>query len=136
MIKTIVIVSALILMGCSKKSEAIIKKDANLSMPISCMALNEFALDKNFIEKLHTLYAFDRQCDLKLSMKYKKDIVCNSPYNPNSKNTSQFPKSFLQLELRQGLNVVYSYYIDLYNNVDEEDVTDAFKRVTKDLMSR
>jgi len=134
MLKIISLMGIFMMTGCGKKSEALIKQDVNLSTPIACISLNEFAIEKNFIETLHTLYAFDKHCDLKLTVKYKKDIVCNSPYNPNSKNTSQFPKSFLNLELRKGLNVVYSYYIDLYNNVDEEDVTDAFKRVMKDLI--
>ncbi len=136
MIKHVLMVLALLLMGCNKKSEPLINKDANLSTPIACMSLNECGMEKNFIKKLHILYAFDTQCDLKLSMKYKKDIVCNSPYNPNSKNTSQFPKSFLQLELRKGFKVVYSYYIDLYSNVDEEDVEDAFERLKKDLTNK
>ncbi len=136
MIKNVVIVLALFLMGCNKKSEPLIHKDANLSTPIACMSLNEFEIDKSFSEKLHTLYTFDTHCDLKLSMKYKKDIVCNSPYNPNSKNISQFPKSFLNMELRRGLKVMYSYYIDLYSNVDEEDVEDAFKRLKRDLTNK
>ncbi len=122
------------MIGCSKKSEPLIKKDANLSTPIMCMSLNELAIEKSFIDKLHTLYTFDKDCDLKLTVKYKKDIVCNSPYNSNGKSVSQFPKSFLKLELRRGFNIVYSYYIDLYNNVDIDDVEDAFKRVEKDLL--
>jgi len=136
MIKNVVMVLALFFMGCNKKSEPLINKEANLSSPIACMSLNEFEIDKSFSEKLHTLYTFDTHCDLKLSIKYKKDIVCNSPYNPNSKNTSQFPKSFLNMELRRGLKVMYSYYIDLYSNVDEEDVEDAFKRLKRDLIQR
>lgn len=134
--KNIVIMLALLLMGCNKKSEPLIKIDTKVSTPIACMSLNEFEIDKSFSEKLHTLYTFDTHCDLKLSMKYKKDIVCNSPYNPNSKNTSQFPKSFLKLELRRGLKVIYSYYIDLYGNVDEKDIEDAFERLKRDLIDK
>jgi len=132
MIKRLILI-ALLLMGCSKKSEPIVKKDADLAAPVQCMALNELGIEKNFIKKLHSLYAFDERCDLKLTLKYKKDIVCNSPYNPNKKNVSQFPKSFLSLELRRGFKTEYSYYIDLYSNVDEEDIEDAMLRLKKDL---
>lgn len=121
------------IMGCTPKSEPIIKKDANLSTPIKCLSLNEFGIEKSFIKKLHTLYAFENKCDLKLTIKYKRDIVCNSPYNPNRKNTSQFPKSFLNMEIRRGFKVSYSYYIDLYSNVDEEDIENAFKQLKRDL---
>lgn len=133
MIKGLVIILTLLLIGCSKKSEPIVKKDVNLTTPVQCMALNELGIEKNFIKKLHSLYAFDEHCDLKLTLKYKKNIVCNSPYNPNRKNVSQFPKSFLNLELRRGFKIEYSYYIDLYNNVDEGDIEDAMLRLKKDL---
>jgi len=38
-----------------------------------------------------------------------------------AKTTGKFPKSYLKFELRDGMTIVYSYYIDLYNNVDRED---------------
>jgi len=132
MIRSLILI-ALLLMGCSKKSEPIVKKDADLTTPVQCMALNELGIEKNFIKKLHSLYAFGECCNLKLTLKYKKDIVCNSPYDPNRKNVSQFPKSFLNLELRRGFKTEYSYYIDLYSNVNEEDIEDAMLRLKKDL---
>jgi len=134
--KTIFLIVVFMMMGCSKKSEPLINKDANLSTPVLCMSLNEMMIDKAFIKKLHSLYTFDKNCDLKLNLKYKKDIVCNSSYNANEKSVSQFPKSFLKLELRRGLKVVYSYYIDLYDNVDKEDVEHAFVRLKKDLIQK
>lgn len=130
------ILSIFFLLACEKKSDPTVKIDTHLSTPIHCMALNTVGIEKSFVDKMQSLYTFDRHCDLKLTMKYKKDIVCNSPYNPNMKNVSQFPKSFLHFELRKGFSVVYSYYIDLYSNVDEEDIERAFLRLKKELIEK
>ncbi len=124
----------LIYVGCNERSTPIVKVDSNLSKPIQCMALDGIGVEKKFSNRLNQLYNFTSNCPLKLSIKYKKDIVCNSPYNPNQKNVSKFPKSFLNIELREGFDIKYSYYVDLYSNVDEEDIEEGFLRVTKDLL--
>jgi len=130
------VLSIFFLLACEKKSTPIIKIDSHLTTPIQCMALNTIGIEKPFVGEIQSLYAFDTHCDLKLTMQYKKDIVCNSPYNPNMKNVSQFPKSFLHFELRKGFSVQYSYYIDLYSNVDEEDIERAFLRLKKELIEK
>ena len=132
----ILVLSIFFLVACEKKSAPTIVIDSHLTTPIQCMALNTIGIEKPFVNKLQLLYTFDNRCDLKLTVKYKKDIVCNSPYNPNMKNVSQFPKSFLHLELRKGFKVLYSYYIDLYSNVDEEDIESAFLTLKKALIEK
>ncbi len=134
--KFILASSIFFLLACEKKSDPTINIDTQLTTPIQCMALNTIGIEKPFVAKMQSLYAFNTYCDLKLIMKYKKDIVCNSPYNPNMKNVSQFPKSFLHFELRKGFKVLYSYYIDLYSNVDEEDIESAFSILKKDLIEK
>ncbi|MCF6245649.1 MAG: hypothetical protein L3J43_11525 [Sulfurovum sp.] len=123
-----------LIIGCGKKSEPIIKTDMNMTTPIKCITLNTLSMEKPFVAKLQSLYLFDTRCDVKLYVTYKKDIVCNSPYNAGIKNTSSFPKSFLKLELKKGFKVIYSYYIDLYSNVDIDDIVDAFLSMKKELM--
>ena len=130
--KVILILLLIFLYGCTPKSKPVISKDANLSN-IKCIALNTIGVSKPFVSTLNSLYHFDNSCNLKLYITYKKDIVCNSPYNPNRKNVSEFPKSFLNLELKNGFKTEYSYYIDLYSNVDKNDVKSAFLKLKKDL---
>ncbi len=134
MIKIIIFGLLFMFVGCNEKSKPIVKVDSNLSKPIECMALNTIGVDKEFIHKLNQLYSFSSNCPLKLSINYKKDIICNSPYNPNQKNVSKFPKSFLNMELREGFDVKYSYYVDLYSNVDKEDIEEGFLRLKRDLL--
>jgi hypothetical protein len=50
------------------------------------------------------------------------------------KNMGKFPRSFVKLEVRNGLDSLYSYYVDLYSNVDEDDVVDGFLQLKKDVL--
>ena len=52
------------------------------------------------------------------------------------KTSGKFPRSYLKLKLRKGMELQYSYYIDLYSNVDEDDVEEAFERLKKDIISK
>jgi hypothetical protein len=47
---------------------------------------------------------------------------------------SKKPKSYLQMQLREGLDVKYSYYIDLYSNVDIDDIENAFNRLEEEII--
>jgi len=131
---SIFFMAMLLFIGCNERSKPVVKVDSNLSKPIQCMALDSTGIEKEFSNRLNQLYNFTSNCPLKLSINYKKNIVCNSPYNPNMKNVSKFPKSFLNIELREGFDIKYSYYVDLYSNVDEEDIEEGFLRLKKDLL--
>ena len=122
----------LLLTACEEKSKPNITINSNLSLPIKCMKLN--IIEEEFTNRLKELYPFDEKCDLTLTVSSKKDIVCNSPQNVMLKTSGKFPKSYLRLKLRRGMEVEYSYYIDLYSNVDEDDVERAFIRLKKDLI--
>lgn len=125
---------ALLLASCTEKPKASVRIDKDLQRPISCMKLNTFGVEKEFLDTLKNLYTFDETCPMVLNISYKKDIVCNSSYNALSKSTGKFPKSFLKLELRKGLKVVYSYYIDLLDNVESDDVRIGFERLKNDIV--
>jgi len=71
---------------------------------------------------------------LTLTLSTKKDIVCNSPQNAMAKASGKFPRSYIKLKLRRGIELQYSYYLDLYSNVDEDDVEEGFERLKKDLI--
>ncbi len=137
MYKAITLIGILLgLMACQERVKPVVHKSDKLSTPISCMALNSLSEDQALIAVLRRQYNFDERCPLKLTLSYKKDIVCNSSYNAINKNMGKFPKSFLKLELRHGMEIVYSYYVDLYSNINQEDVAEGFTRLKKDLLSK
>jgi len=121
-------------MACQEKAKPIINKDKSLKKSIPCLKLSIINQKDEFTEYLNTLYPFSNECNYTLTLSYKKDIVCNSRQNISMKTKGKFPKSFLRLEVRKGLNRVYSYYVDLYNNVNKADVEEGFKYLKKDLL--
>ena len=135
-IKQIILIAIVLLLGaCEEKSKPIIIKNPNAQIPISCMKLD--SLEKNeLINQLETLYNFTPNCNYTLSLKFKKDIVCNSTQNVGMKSMGKFPQSFLQLEVREGLKPIYSYYIDLYHNANIDDVKIGFMRLNKDILKK
>ncbi len=120
--------------SCEEKAQPSVTISSDLERPISCMKLNRLVENKELLSSLENLYAFDDNCALTLTLGSKKDIVCNSTNNMMSKNMGKFPKSFIKLELREGMKLQYSYYRDLYSNVDEDDVKEGFERLKKDLL--
>ena len=130
------ILTILLVGGCQEKKKPNITINPNLSLPITCMKLNLLGKEKELTDKIKQLYSFDEKCNLILSLSSKKDIVCNSPQNVMLKTSGKFPRSYLKLKLRKGMELQYSYYIDLYSNVDEDDVEEAFERLKKDIISK
>lgn len=132
--KNLWMVALLILTACEEKMKPIVTINPKLERPITCMKLDRISIDKEVLHTFTKLYDFNETCDLTLSVSYKKDIVCNSTQNVQMKNMGKFPTSFLKLELRKGLELEYKYYIDLYSNVDEDDMAEGFERLRLDLM--
>jgi len=132
----IVFISLLFLTACEEKRKPAVFLDSKVKLPISCLQLNPLEIDKKFDPVLKKLYNFDQNCSHVLTLSYKKDIVCNSSYNVVEKNLGKFPKSFLKLEVREGFKIEYSYYIDLLENVDGDDVKEAFERLKKDILTK
>ncbi len=120
--------------ACEEKAKPRVIVAPELKGPLSCMRLDRLVEDKELLSTLEKLYSFDEHCPLTLTLSSKKDIVCNSTVNMMRTNMGKFPKSFLKLELREGMKVKYSYYVDLYSNVNEEDVEEGFERLKKDLL--
>ncbi len=131
---TLTFFALIFFVSCEEKAQPGVTISADLERPVSCMKLNRLVEDNELLSSLEKLYAFDDSCALTLTLRSKKDIVCNSTNNMMSKNMGKFPKSFIKLELREGLKVQYSYYRDLYSNVDEDDVKEGFERLKKDLL--
>ena len=125
----------LLLTACEEKRKPIISIDTNVKFPLSCLKLNQLDSKEDFEATLKKLYTFKANCPHQLTLSYKKDIVCNSGYNASGQSLGKFPKSFLKLEVRKGFTVEYSYYIDLLNNVESDDVEEGFSRLKKDILT-
>jgi hypothetical protein len=105
-----------------------------LKTPVSCMKLQVFPENKMIEETMRHLYHFDPSCSLKLNISYKNGITCNSTFNVQTKSMNGFPSSYLNMELREGLSLKYSYYIDLQEEVSPEDLEKGFERMKQDLI--
>jgi len=132
--KLYLILSLLLISACTEKPKAKVHINKTLTLPLTCMKLHSIGIEKEFLHTLKRLYNFNENCMYTLTLSYKKDIVCNSSYNAMTKSTGKFPKSFLKLELRKGLDVQYSYYIDLLDNVNSDDVVRGFERLKNDIL--
>ena len=98
------------------------------------MRLVVFPPDKILEETLHKLYRFTPDCEYRLEVSKKGGIVCNSNQNAAKKTLSNFPSTYLRMDISQGNRAVYSYYIDLLESVSEDDVKSAFSRIKKDIL--
>ena len=112
--------------GCAKK-RAYIHNYApkELSKPLPCLAMEVSPPDLSAEKTLKALYPFANQCPYRLVLTTKDSIVCHSNGNAPLKATPEFPSAYLRLELRHGLKLLYSYYIDLTSPPD----AGTFKRL-------
>ena len=132
---TVLLMTLLLLIACEEIRKPIISIDSNVQLPLTCLKLNPLESEKKFEDTLKKLYTFKANCPHQLTLSYKKDIVCNSGDNASGQSLGKFPKSFLKLEIRKGFTVEYSYYIDLLNNVDSDDVAEGFAMLKKDILT-
>jgi len=104
-----------------------------LNTPITCMHLVVTPPDEEIEASMRKLYRFDRECPMQLTVSHKNGITCNSTYNVQTKSVNGFPSSYLNMELRKGFSLKYSYYIDLMEDVGKKDLERGFKRMKEDL---
>jgi len=132
---TILLIVLLLFTACEEKRKPVISVDVNVQLPLSCLKLSPLESEESFEATLKKLYTFKVNCPHQLTLSYKKDIVCNSGYNASGQSLGKFPRSFLKLEVRKGFTVEYSYYIDLLDNVESDDVEEGFARLKKDILT-
>jgi hypothetical protein len=128
------IITLLLLTACEDKSIVNVYDKTILKSKIDCLKLAVFPQNKMIIQSMKSLYTFDDRCPYTLDISYKNGIRCNSTQNVQSKTINGFPSSYLNMNLRKGLSVKYSYYIDLREDVEKEDLEKGFERLKKDLM--
>mgnify|MGYP000020369801 CR=1 FL=1 len=98
------------------------------------MRLVVFPPDEELENTLHKLYSFNDSCCVRLEVSLKRGIVCNSNQNSQKKALSNFPTSYLRMQISKDKKLFYSYYIDLKDSVTGEDAKSAFERIKKDLI--
>jgi len=124
---------AFLLFGCEDKSIVHIYDKELVDGGVPCLRLIIFPPDKKAQSILEGLYDFSDDCDFRLEVSKKCGITCNSNQNSDKKALSNFPSSYLKMDVSKGREMVYSYYVDLLDEVDKDDYTDGFERVKKDL---
>ncbi len=120
--------------GCEDKSISTLYDKSYENRKIPCLKLSINPKNKKMEETLKKLYDFNDNCEYLLLVSYKADIVCNSNQNAAQKTFSNFPTSFLRMEINKNMNhLIYSYYIDLNDKVQSQNLIDGFNHL-KDLL--
>ena len=125
-----------LLVGCSDNSIVTVYDKSIKNDKIDCLRLSITPMDENissYIKKYYHFSTISDLCPYSLNISYKSAIVCNSPYNASQKNLSSFPNSYLNMEIRKGMSLKYSYYIDLQHKPTADDVQKGWERIVKDL---
>ena len=100
---------------------------------LNCLSYTIFPENKILEKRLNTLYSFDGKCPWRLKISYKNGIHCNSAQNAAREAVGNFPNAYMKIELRRGLDLLYSYYKDLKNPATADDLEEGFERVSSDL---
>jgi hypothetical protein len=125
-----------IFVGCEDKSMVNIYDKSIITHPPSCLALSVIPEEKSIENAIRDRFEFDPKCPWRLEVKYKNDIHCNSNQNSDRKALSSFPVSYLRMEIRRGMQMVYSYYIDLQKQADADDATRGISRIIDDVFKK
>jgi len=123
----------LFLSGCGNHAQVHVY-DRNISQTeLSCLRLRVFPPNPSIEKSMLHLYSFRNSCPYTLEISYENGIRCNSNANAARKTLENFPSTYLRMELRRGMTLLYSYYIDLTHPVDEDDLRQGFSRLRSDL---
>jgi len=134
-IKQLVLLSIAVWFLTACDDKAIINiYDKNIpKTPIPCLKLTVLPPNSMIQTTMERLYPFTENCPYHLDISYKNGITCNSTQNVQTKCINGFPSSYLNMEVRKGFSLKYSYYIDLKSDVTREDVEKGFERLKEDL---
>jgi hypothetical protein len=122
------------LSGCSDDAIVTHYNKEITEKKIPCMRLVVFPPNKETQKVLESLYNFKNECNFALYIAQKSGIVCNSTQNVEKKVLSSFPSSYLKISLKKRNSLIYSYYIDLKESVNQESLKKAFSRLKSDLI--
>ena len=125
--KIVILLSLVLLLGCTQRREYINIYDQSVnSTLLPCLGLDLMSAD-SLRKEITPLYHFKKDCEYKISLESRGGIVCNSSFNSSLKTSSNFPNSYLRLELKKGMKLLFSYYADLTSPPDSSDIKRAFE---------
>ena len=131
-LRSIFILIVIFLLSACSDNATIIESKEDLK-DVNCMKLVVFPPDKFLSEIVQKLYKFDENCSYKLSVSQKSGITCNSNQNADKKILANFPSGYIRLDLTKDSKTIFSYYRDLTDRADEEDMKKAFATLQKHL---
>lgn len=123
--------------GCTDKSISKLNDKSYKNKIIPCLKLSILPKNSVMEKTFKNLYPFKEKCQYQFIVSYKANIVCNSNQNAARKTLSNFPNSFLRIEVKKNINhPIYSYYIDLNDDVKKGDLIKGFENIDKNLKIR
>jgi hypothetical protein len=125
---------SLFVIGCEDKAVVNLYDKSLLKHPPKCLSLRLLSEDKAMKNALEKHFAFDATCPYRLEVSYKNGIHCNSNQNSDRKALSAFPSSYLRMEIRRGMQLLYSYYIDLPQSAKPRDAAVGIQRIIDDIL--
>ncbi len=127
----VLIVCSIFFSSCNNDNSIVRFYDKSINK-IDCLSLEEN--NETLLKDLKKLYHFKKNCPYKLSLTTQSKIVCKSPFNATAKTTTNFPSSYINLEIRKNFNIIYTYYRDLTSKASKDDLKKAFKRLKSDIL--
>jgi len=124
----------LLLSGCSDNSIVTVYDKNIPKEKITCMELMIFPPDEMIETTLKGKYKFKDNCTFRLEVFTKGGIHCNSNQNSQSKALGAIPSSYLRMEITKDNKKLYSYYIDIKDEIKKTHIEDGFLRMQKDLI--
>ena len=125
---------SILFLGCEDKSVSTLHDKSYKNKPIPCLKLSIYPKNSQMEQTLKKLYPFKQKCEYLLLVSYKAGIVCNSNQNAAKKTLSNFPNSYLRLEINRNMNdLIYSYYIDLNDKVSKNDLEKGLETIRGNL---
>ena len=120
--------------SCSDSSIVTVYNKTILDDTSKCVELIIFPPNKTIEETLKKQYNFQNNCTLKFEVFTKGRIHCNSNQNSQTKAMGKMPSAYLRMEITKENKTLYSYYIDIKDEILPLHVENGFIRMKKDLM--
>jgi len=118
---------AFLFLGCEDNSYLkTIYDNKKINNKISCMKLKLSPYSNEVYNKINSLYNFSEVCENTLKITYKTNIACNSKFNK-----SKSFNSYIQLELLNNNQRVYSIYKDLKDANISNEIQKGYNQLCK-----
>ncbi len=119
--------------ACTDNSIVTVYDENILQDKSTCIELIVFPPNDTIELTLKKQYKFQNNCALKFEVFTKGKIHCNSNQNAQTKALGAMPSSYIRMQITKENKTLYSYYIDIKDEITALHVEDGFKRMKEDL---